>query len=127
MSDLHPIAVTSGAHPCITRCWRVGTPTEVVSGVCVECGRPTPRGRRVLLPHGVSVILETSGHAMPPDHHGMAPASCSLWLRFEGGPSGWWRPVTRSSSHKVVAELEHCEDIIDVVLLCDMWAPSAKR
>jgi hypothetical protein len=31
-------------HPCTIRCWRVGAPSGLdENGVCLECGRPTPR------------------------------------------------------------------------------------
>ena len=77
-----------------------------------------------VLPYtGVTVEFHHHSNALPPGYT-VGPASCSSWLRFEGGPSGWWRPETKSQ-HKIMAELQHCETVLDVCLLCDNWYPEA--
>lgn len=72
---------------------------------------------------GWMVELHTNGNGNPPDYRGMAPASCSIWIRFNPGPSGWWRPELKCA-HKVRALLDECESVVDVTMICSGWWPS---
>lgn len=69
--------------------------------------------------------MYTNGNAMPPDYRGMAPASCSTWLRFVGGPSGWFRPMDKST-HKAWDHVEKSDSVAEVLWLCDLWLPDWK-
>jgi len=76
--------------------------------------------------HGVSISIHQCGTGLPPDRQGMAPASCSTWLRFDSaGPSGWWRPMLRSQ-HKIRAWLDTVSEVVDVVQGCDLWMPAVE-
>lgn len=54
--------MTSAPHPCLTRCWRIGAPSDLNGeGRCLECGRPS---EPVEVDVDVADVLVTSKRAV---------------------------------------------------------------
>lgn len=72
-----------------------------------------------------SVVLEVyASDSTPPDRR-VGPASPGLWVRFAGGPSGWWA-VEESSLHRFQQAVEGAAHLNEAICVLGNWWPEAR-